>query len=211
MKKNIFRQTFTRVSEYSDTLLATAIILLLPSISFAYSPPADQLLKDMAKLWDRSRPANVMLVLETADGDEVGEASATLPLRGEDTIPEVDLFGQGGYLPFHLLTVDKDSLFGTLRDQMLGENPTVRLDRLDSVICYLIEGERVHLWLRKDDFMPLKSEILNHKGSWTSARYLETVSVSKNLPYPARTEISGDGELIMIERLVTDTQNDTTP
>ncbi len=191
--------------------IAAAIILLLPSISFAYSPPADELLKDMAKLWDKARPASVNLVLETADGEELGKVSATLPLRGKDVIPEVDLFGQGGYLPFHLLTVDKDSLFGTLRTRILGENPSVRLDRLDSVISYLIEGDRVHLWLRKDDLMPVKSEILTQKKSWTTALYLETVSVGNNLPYPARTEISRDGELLMIERLSTDIEDDTTP
>ncbi len=191
--------------------IAVAIILLLPSISFAYSPPADELLKDMAKLWDKARPASVNLVLETADGEELGKVSATLPLRGKDVIPEVDLFGQGGYLPFHLLTVDKDSLFGTLRTRILGENPSVRLDRLDSVISYLIEGDRVHLWLRKDDLMPLKSEILTQKKTWTAALYLETVSIGSNLPYPARTEISRDGELLMIERLATDTEDDTTP
>ncbi|MFV1957017.1 MAG: hypothetical protein ACC669_04630 [bacterium] len=191
--------------------IAVAIILLLPSISFAYSPPADELLKDMAKLWDKARPASVNLVLETADGEELGKVSATLPLRGKDVIPEVDLFGQGGYLPFHLLTVDKDSLFGTLRTRILGENPSVRLDRLDSVISYLIEGDRVHLWLRKDDLMPVKSEILTQKKSWTTALYLETVSVGNNLPYPARTEISRDGELLMIERLSTDIEDDTTP
>jgi len=191
--------------------IVAAIILLLPSISFAYSPPADELLKGMAKLWDKARPAAVNLVLETADGKELGKVSATLPLRGMDVIPEVDLFGQGGYLPFHLLTVDKDSLFGALRTRILGENPSVRLDRLDSVISYLIEGDRVHLWLRKDDLMPLKSEILIQKKTWTSALYLETVSLGSNLSYPARTEISRDGELLMIERLSTDIEDDTTP
>ncbi len=191
--------------------IVAAIILLLPSISFAYSPPADELLKGMAKLWDKARPAAVNLVLETTDGKELGKVSATLPLRGMDVIPEVDLFGQGGYLPFHLLTVDKDSLFGALRTRILGENPSVRLDRLDSVISYLIEGDRVHLWLRKDDLMPLKSEILIQKKTWTSALYLETVSLGSNLSYPARTEISRDGELLMIERLSTDIEDDTTP
>ncbi|MEE8546985.1 MAG: hypothetical protein V3S63_02655 [bacterium] len=191
--------------------IAAAIILLLPSISFAYSPPADKLLSDMAKLWNRARPATVNLVLETADAKELGEVSTILPLRGEDVIPEVDLFGQGGYLPFHLFTVDKDSLFGTLRTRLLGENPSVRLDRLDTVICYLIEGDRVRIWLRKDDFMPVKSEILTHKRTWTASLYLKTVSVANNLPYPARTEISRDGALLMIERLVTDIKDNTTP
>ncbi len=191
--------------------IAAAIILLLPSISFAYSPPADKLLSDMAKLWNKARPAAVRLVLETADGNELGEISATLPLRGEDVIPEVDLFGQGGYLPFHLLTVDKDTLFGTLRTRILGENPSVRLDRLDTVICYLIEGDRVRIWLRKEDFMPVKSEILTHKRTWTASLYLEIASVANNLPYPARTEISRNGELLMIERLATDNKDDTTP
>ncbi len=191
--------------------IAAAIILLLPSISFAYSPPADELLKDMAKLWNKARPSAVSLVLETADAKELGEVSAILPLRGDDVIPEVDLFGQGGYLPFHLLTVDKDSLFGTLRTRILGENPSVRLDRLDTVICYLIEGNRVRIWLRKNDFMPVKSEILTHKRTWTASLYLETVSVANNLPYPARTEISRNGELLMIERLATDIKDNTTP
>jgi hypothetical protein len=79
------------------------------------------------------------------------------------------------------------------------------------VICYLIEGDRVRIWLRKDDFMPVKSEILTHKRTWTASLYLKIVSVANNLPYPARTEISRDGALLMIERLVTDIKDNTTP
>ena len=187
--------------------LAAALLLLLPSISFAYSPPADLLLKKMAGLWDKAAPVQVNLILETGDGKLIEEASPVLPLRkeegtgGDDVSAEVDVFRRGGYVPFHLLTVEPDFLFGSLRTELLGEEPSVRLDRIDSVICYYIEGPRLRLWLRKSDLMPVKSGILARTGIWTISRYLDMTQVGSRLPYPARTEVSRGGEIVMVERL----------
>ncbi len=197
--------------------LAAALLLLLPSISFAYTPPADLLLERMARLWANATPVEVNLVLETDRGKQIGEASTVLPLRieeGAETAEfstEVDVFYHGGYVPFHLLTVEAEQLFGSLRADLLGENPAVRLDRIDSIICYYIEGARIRLWLRKSDLMPLKAGIRSRTGAWTESRYLEIADIGRRLPYPARTEVFGNTELVMVERLSLDTAEPDQP
>jgi len=181
--------------------LVWIIILLLPSVSSGYSPPAVDLLGKMEAAWQRMKPVQIHIVLETADGRLLEENMVSVPIRIEpESFHRRDIL-KAGYLPFAYLTSNSDIL-NQLLPSLHRNDTKVRLARIDDTICFVVEGSDSRLWLRKDDLFPLRSEIRMDNGQWVTCRYLDPVQVSEKVAYPGRTEVFQEREPILTERLI---------
>lgn len=181
--------------------LVWVFLLLLPSVSSGYSPPAVDLLGKMEAAWQKIKPIQIHVVLETPEGRLLEENMVSVPLWLEpESFSRRDIL-KAGYLPFAYLTSNSDILNRLLPSLRL-DDAKVRLARIDDVVCFVVEGSGARLWLRKDDLFPLRSEILMDNGQWVSCYYLDPVQVSGKVAYPGRTEVAREGELVLIERLI---------
>jgi hypothetical protein len=105
-------------------------------------------------------------------------------------------------IPFVLLTAPHESYLDIL-SPLYHEDAKTTLTRIGSDVCYLLEGPGSRLWIRKADLIPLKVEILEIDGWWTTYLYLDLVPLSENMVFPSRTEVLHNGEIVFIENMIT--------
>ena len=180
--------------------LVWAIILFVPAVSSGYNPPASDLLRKMEAAWQRLKPVQVQVALETPEGRLLEERTVSVPLRMDpETFRRSDVL-KAGYLPFVYLTSDSQIL-NQLLPSLHQDNVTVRLARIQNVVCFVIEGTDSILWLRKADLYPLKSEMRLNNGHRVICHYLDLVQISDKIAYPGRTEVLSEEQPILIERL----------
>jgi hypothetical protein len=85
---------------------------------------------------------------------------------------------------------------------LASEDTSVALGRLGGKVCYILAGEDEKLWISKDEYLPLKIEVLSEKRLGTAYLYLDMVKLSEQVQYPSRTEVWRNGELVLVERLL---------
>jgi len=191
-------------------LLATVILVLVPSVCNAYILPAADLLGRMSSHFQRIKTVQVSVTLEDVDGRLLQENLVTVPMRpGEEPADRHDAL-LAGYLPYPFLTMDVKNLRSILPSLFAGD-AGVRFTRLDSTVCYLVEGTGARLWIRKKDLYPLRAEVLTETGRWVTCLYLDPVHLTKRMVYPSRTEVRIEGNLEYIERLSLSKPNAPSP
>jgi hypothetical protein len=177
------------------------ILLLLPSLSFGYTPPAENLLGRMGTSWEKVKPIHLNAVLQTPEGKLIETIQITVPHRVEqETLRRRDAL-KAGYLPFAYLT-SSSNILKQLLPSLYRNDTKVRLARIGDVICFVLEGSATRLWLRKDDLYPLRSEVRMDDGVWVECRYIDPVQVSSKIAYPDMTQVLREGEPILVERLL---------
>jgi hypothetical protein len=179
-------------------MVSRALVLwLIPVFGLAYTPPAHEILSRMEAAMRVSRPLAVKTVRETPDAYAVREGTAMITSESGRGLYE----DFGGTIPFSLFTLSKKEItqvFGSV----FHEKISVSLDRIGAFVCYLIDGGRKRLWLRKSDLVPIKAESLSSSGEWITCLYLDFVILTKGFLYPARTEVYRDGSSLFVDRLV---------
>lgn len=177
------------------------ILLLLPSVCLGYTPPAADLLEKMEDSWQKNKPLDLKTALETPEGKLLRTIQISVPHRPEpESFRRRDALEEG-YLPFAYLT-SSSQVLNRLLPSLYRKGATVRLARIDEVVCYVLESSTARLWLRKDDLYPLRSEIRMDSGDWVTSRYIDPVPVGGKVSYPDMTEVVRRGDLVLIERLL---------
>jgi len=177
------------------------LILILPSVSLGYTPPAEELLGKMETSWQSGKPIHLNTIRETPDGKLLETVQITVPHRAEPESIRRQEALKAGYLPFVYLTSSSDVLKRVL-PSLYRSDARVRLSRVGDVVCFVLEGSASRLWLRKDDLYPLLSEVRLDDGVWITCRYTDPVQVSGKVAYPDMTQVLREGEPILIERLL---------
>jgi len=176
--------------------LRTMILWIVPSLCLAYHPSAGEILASMQRELRRPEPVVIQIHRETPSGLVQGEHSIRVPANSrEDAAVYPDFL-----FPFSCLTLPEDKLLPELKPFSDG-TPSVKLARFDGCVCYLLEGQGGKIWLRKEDFVPLKIESLSHSGVRTTYIYMDFVDISEEAVYPSRTEVYQNGSLISVEHL----------
>jgi len=181
--------------------LIVPLIFLLPSICWAYSPSPSIVLSRMNSLWRQADSVEVQLQLENRRGKLLEEKLQTVPSDGQIGTSVVKN-GISFRIPFALLTAPRDSYLDIL-SPLYHEDAKTTLTRIGSAVCYLLEGPGSRLWIRKADLIPLKVEIMEIDGGWTTYLYLDLVPLSENMVFPSRTEVHHNGKIIFIENMTT--------
>lgn len=190
--------------------LVPVLLLLIPQISWAYLPPGPELMERMhSTLWGRAHAVEILLHIEDPRGGTREERVIRFPLAGETGARGEGSLLSSGILSFSSLSAGPESVSKILPSLFLDES-AVRLARLDRTICYLIEGEAARIWIRREDYLPLRLDILAEDGLWFSSRFGEPVAVADGLVYPSLTEIYRGEELMLVEKLVLPV-DETTP
>jgi hypothetical protein len=179
-------------------MYARALILwFVPSLCLAYNPSAMEILSLMETALRKPDPVVVQIVRETPEGTWQREHSVRIPADS----PETTAADQDFPFPFSFLTLPTDNVLSALKSIADG-NGSVKLDRFEGSVCYLLEGRGERLWLRKRDFIPLKLESLSAPGEWTAYIYSDLISISGEAVYPSRTEVRRNGSLVVVERVI---------
>lgn len=174
----------------------TVMAWALCASALAYNPAPTEILSRMETALRRADPVQARVIRRDAEGMILEETVLTVPAKAEEA-PEVSpALG----IPFASLTMPAEAV-ERLLPSLFAESTTVALDRIDGTVCYLIEGEGERMWVSKGDLLPLRIETSAPEMPGTAYLYLNMVSLSETVRYPARTEVWRDGELILVEEL----------
>ena len=179
-------------------MLPRALILwLVPLLGLAFTPPPQEILSRMETTLRNSAPLVVDIIREDPEGTVIREHSMRIPAESREDLG----VNPGQAISFSLFTLPKDEIIHGL-GSLFSAGVPVSLVRIRESICYYLDGGRERLWLRKRDFVPLKAEILSPDGARITCVYLDFISLSEHLRYPARTEVYRDDIIVFVERVV---------
>jgi hypothetical protein len=185
--------------------MRTLILILLVFMarpSLAYLPAAPELMDRMhTSQWRRANPVEIRVQLVDSQGATREERAINYPQLGEAPATVEKDLSSFYFYSYPRLSTETETLSAHF-PSLFRNDASVKLTRLDRTICYLIEGQGIRLWLRKDDYLPLRLSRLGEDGSWISASYLQPINVSGRLVYPSVTEIRHGDDLIFLEKLV---------
>lgn len=184
-------------------LFGLILLLLIPRNTWGYLPAAPELMDRMySSHWTRANPVEIDIRLEDPGGD-MGEDMTVLFPPADVTADDVDGFLPGAPSTNLLLALSTGpSAAERIFPSLFQADTPVDLSRVDRTVCYLIDGRNVRLWLRKEDYLPMRLDVLEGNGVWIASRFLEYVPVSGQLVYPSSTEVYRGAELLFLERLV---------
>jgi hypothetical protein len=169
----------------------------LGAFALAYTPTAPEILSKMEAALRRTDPVEARVVREGPDGRIIEEVIMTLPGEPRST----ENLRKSLDLPYTLMTLPAEKLTEIL-PTVASEDTSVALGRLGGKVCYILAGEDEKLWISKDEYLPLKIEVLSEKRLGTAYLYLDMVKLSEQVQYPSRTEVWRNGELVLVERLL---------
>ena len=191
-------------------LLATAILVLMPGVCSAYIQPSGDILAKMSTQIQRAKTVQASVVLEDPDGHILQQNIVNIPMRpGEEPVGRREAL-LAGYLPFKFLTTGREDLKSIL-PSLFADDSAASYTRFGGAVCYLLEGRKARLWIRKKDLFPMQAAVLTEEGTWITSLYLDPVALSRRIAYPSRTEVRKDKDLEFMELLSIPGQNVPSP
>lgn len=187
-------------------ILRSLLTWALGAAVLAYTPTAPEILSKMEATLRRADPVEARVVREGPDGKVFEEVLLTVPSKPGSTVSHQATLD----LPYTLITLPTEELTKIL-PAVTSENASVALGRLDGKVCYILGSEDERLWISKSELLPLKIEVLSEKRLGTAYLYLDMVKLSEKVRYPSRTEVWRDGELVLVERLLSATASTDGP
>lgn len=181
------------------------LLCLIPAVALGYNPSPAELLSKMEAGWRKVKAVPAHLRLYDGSGQSLGERPQAVAAQAAPAPKDPE-----GFVSFTRFLAGGDYLAAQV-PTLLAADATTGVGRLDTTICYRLEGRTERAWLRKADLVPVKVERLVVDGVWEVTSFLDIVLLEDRYPYPARTEFVRAGKLLFVETLIRDAAQPPAP